>query len=104
MDLWAERTRFHSQNPDIAFVAPFENSGEAVGVTMPHPHGQIYAMPFIPPTVEKELSAALEFSAKDKDGCLFCELLEGRTEGARTNSRGKRFFRRFRSLCRALSC
>jgi UDPglucose--hexose-1-phosphate uridylyltransferase len=33
-------------------------------------------MPFIPPTVEKELSAALEFSAKDKEGCLFCRLLE----------------------------
>ncbi|MFL6450758.1 MAG: galactose-1-phosphate uridylyltransferase [Bryobacteraceae bacterium] len=77
VDLWTERTRFHSQNLDIAFVAPFENSGEAVGVTMPHPHGQIYAMPFIPPTVQKELSAALEFSVKDKDACLFCRLLDG---------------------------
>jgi UDPglucose--hexose-1-phosphate uridylyltransferase len=80
IDLWTERTRFHGQNPDIAFVAPFENSGEAVGVTMPHPHGQIYAMPFIPPTIEKELSAALEFSGKDKKGCLFCELLKRELE------------------------
>ena len=77
VNLWTERTRFHAQNPDIAFVAPFENSGEAVGVTMPHPHGQIYAMPFIPATVEKELSAALEFSAKHAGACIFCKLLEG---------------------------
>lgn len=77
VNLWTERTRFHAQNPDIAFVAPFENSGEAVGVTMPHPHGQIYAMPFIPATVEKELSAALEFSVKDAGACIFCKLLEG---------------------------
>jgi UDPglucose--hexose-1-phosphate uridylyltransferase len=76
VDLWTERTRFHAQNPDISFVAAFENCGEAVGVTMPHPHGQIYAMPFIPPTVEKELSAALEFSGNDKNACLFCRLLE----------------------------
>jgi UDPglucose--hexose-1-phosphate uridylyltransferase len=76
VDLWAERTGFHARNPDIAFVAVFENSGEAVGVTMPHPHGQIYAMPFIPPTVEKEMAAAVEFSGRDKSRCLFCELLE----------------------------
>jgi UDPglucose--hexose-1-phosphate uridylyltransferase len=76
VDLWTERTRFHLQNEDIVFVAPFENSGEAVGVTMPHPHGQIYAMPFIPATVQTELSAALEFSGKDKNLCLFCKLLE----------------------------
>ena len=33
IDLWTQRTRDHSQNPDIAMVAVFENCGEAVGVT-----------------------------------------------------------------------
>src|SRR5947209_13723929 len=49
IDVWRRRTADHAANPDIALVAAFENCGEAVGVTMPHPHGQIYSMPFIPP-------------------------------------------------------
>jgi len=71
IDVWTSRTQFHSENPDIAMVAVFENCGEAVGVTMPHPHGQIYAMPFVSPIVQKELEAASEH----KGGCLFCDLL-----------------------------
>jgi len=31
-----------------AYVMPFENRGEQVGVTLPHPHGQIYSFPFVP--------------------------------------------------------
>ncbi len=62
VDLWTERTRQHAENPDIALVAAFENCGAAVGVTMPHPHGQIYAMPFISPNIQKELASALEYA------------------------------------------
>ena len=74
--LWTERTRQHSENPDIAVVAAFENCGEAVGVTMPHPHGQIYAMPFIPPTLATELRAANEYARTNGGSCIFCRLLE----------------------------
>src|SRR5579875_385339 len=74
--LWTERTREHAQNPEIALVAAFENCGEAVGVTMPHPHGQIYAMPFIPPIVQKELASAREYSDANGGECLFCRLLQ----------------------------
>ena len=56
-------------------VAAFENCGEAVDVTMPHPHGQIYAMPFISPTVEKEIQAAAKHAGKNGGECLFCHLL-----------------------------
>jgi len=76
VDLWAERTRHHAANPDIALVAVFENCGEAVGVTMPHPHGQIYAMPFIPPIVEKEIASARQFAQTHNGDCLLCRLLE----------------------------
>jgi UDPglucose--hexose-1-phosphate uridylyltransferase len=75
VDLWTERTRQHSQNPEIDLVAAFENCGEAVGVTMPHPHGQIYAMPFISPLVQKELASAREYADANKGDCLFCQLL-----------------------------
>ena len=77
VDLWTERTAQHARNPEIALVAVFENCGEAVGVTMPHPHGQIYAIPFIPPTVQKELASAREFAEANSGKCLFCALLEG---------------------------
>jgi UDPglucose--hexose-1-phosphate uridylyltransferase len=76
VDLWTERTRDHALDPDIAVVACFENCGEAVGVTMPHPHGQIYAMPFIPPLVQRELAAAQEYAGMHGGNCLFCRLQE----------------------------
>ena len=75
VDLWTERTRQHAENPDIALVAVFENCGEAVGVTMPHPHGQIYAFPFIAPIVQKELASTREYADANGGECLFCRLL-----------------------------
>ena len=53
----------------------FENCGEAVGVTMPHPHGQIYATPFLGPTVEKEVESTRQYSQTHNGACLFCDLL-----------------------------
>jgi UDPglucose--hexose-1-phosphate uridylyltransferase len=75
IDIWTARTGDHSRNPEIAMVAVFENCGEAVGVTMPHPHGQIYAMPFVSPVVETELEAANEYRMSYQGECLFCHLL-----------------------------
>ncbi len=46
-------------NAGAAFVLPFENRGEEVGVTLLHPHGQIYALPVIPSV---QLSAAKTFA------------------------------------------
>src|ERR1700761_8081540 len=71
VDLWTKRTAEHVSNPDIALVAVFENCGEAVGVTMPHPHGQIYAMPFVSPVVEKEIESMRRYSGK----CLICDMM-----------------------------
>lgn len=75
VDVWTERTSQLAKNVDIAFVAVFENCGEAVGVTMPHPHGQIYAMPFIAPNVEKEIASAQQYAEKHAGECIFCALL-----------------------------
>ena len=81
VDLWTERTRQLTENPDIALVAIFENCGEAVGVTMPHPHGQIYAMPFIAPMVEKEIASAQKYSEGHGGECIFCALLREELKG-----------------------
>ena len=84
IDLWTTRTKYHAENPGIALVAVFENCGEAVGVTMPHPHGQIYAMPFVSPVIQKELEAAGEYRSSHSGACLFCDLLAGELrQGAR---------------------
>jgi UDPglucose--hexose-1-phosphate uridylyltransferase len=70
--LWTRRSQELAARPDIAYVFIFENTGEAIGVTMPHPHGQIYAFPFVPPLVQRELDAAAA-----GDGCLYCRILSG---------------------------
>lgn len=69
VDLWTRRTVELQSLPDVKHIMIFENAGEAVGVTMPHPHGQIYAFPFVPPRVEKELASV----AKSKE-CLYCRI------------------------------
>jgi len=75
VDVWTKRTAEHAANPEIAMVCVFENCGDAVGVTMPHPHGQIYAIPFIAPTVEKEIESARLHAETSGGECLFCRLL-----------------------------
>jgi UDPglucose--hexose-1-phosphate uridylyltransferase len=59
----------------IDYVFIFENKGEEVGVTLHHPHGQIYAYPFIPPIIEQELDSSKEYLEKE-GRCLFCKTLE----------------------------
>jgi len=49
IEAWAHRTAALSAMPGIEQVFPFENRGAEIGVTLPHPHGQIYAYPFITP-------------------------------------------------------
>src|SRR5262249_19665106 len=44
--VWQDRYRELGSRHEIAYVYIFENKGEAVGVTLNHPHGQIYAFPF----------------------------------------------------------
>jgi UDPglucose--hexose-1-phosphate uridylyltransferase len=54
---WQEQMRELADNPDVAFVLIFENKGEVVGVSNPHPHCQIYATNFTFKYIETELVA-----------------------------------------------
>ncbi|MBN9190807.1 MAG: galactose-1-phosphate uridylyltransferase [Microbacterium sp.] len=49
IEAWSDRTAALSALPGVEQVFPFENRGEAIGVTLGHPHGQIYAYPYITP-------------------------------------------------------
>jgi UDPglucose--hexose-1-phosphate uridylyltransferase len=55
VEVWAERTAELGARADVEYVLPFENRGVEVGVTLHHPHGQIYAYPFVPPVAATQL-------------------------------------------------
>lgn len=61
LEAWKDRTAELSKLPYIEHIAPFENRGEEVGVTLSHPHSQIYAYSYIPSRVEMMLSAAQDY-------------------------------------------
>lgn len=75
VDLWVERFEALSADEKIKYVFIFENRGDVVGVTMPHPHGQIYGYPFLPKKLELEADNAKKHLA-EKGKCLFCDMLE----------------------------
>ena len=60
MTAWRDRTKEISTMPNIVQVVPFENRGEEVGVTIHHPHGQIYAYSYLTPRTEKLLRVATD--------------------------------------------
>lgn len=75
VDLWTERFIALSRDSKIKYVFIFENRGEVVGVTMPHPHGQIYGYPFIPKKIQLELEAFQQHSEQYGE-CLMCRFLQ----------------------------
>jgi UDPglucose--hexose-1-phosphate uridylyltransferase len=70
MWVWRQRYEELGAREDVAYVLIFENRGVEVGTTLHHPHGQIYAFPFLPPVAVAELSADERLG-----GCATCELL-----------------------------
>lgn len=66
----AERTKELSKNGLIQYVLPFENKGVEMGVTLHHPHGQIYSYPFIPPVQERFLESMKEHWTKNKNSLI----------------------------------
>ena len=62
--VWQEQYRELASHPEINHVLIFENKGEAVGVSNPHPHCQIYATNFIFKTIETEVRASRNYRAE----------------------------------------
>jgi UDPglucose--hexose-1-phosphate uridylyltransferase len=75
-EVWTDRYRDLSRRRGIRYVFIFENRGEQVGVTLHHPHGQIYAYPFIPPVAATELR-------RQSSDCLQCRLIADELKGRR---------------------
>jgi UDPglucose--hexose-1-phosphate uridylyltransferase len=83
IEAWADRTAELGALPEVAQVFCFENRGEEIGVTLSHPHGQIYAYPFVPPRLRRQLESARRYRDRT-GGCLHCALLDAeRRDGRR---------------------
>lgn len=70
LQVWGDRTRIISQHTHIQYVLPFENKGVEVGVTLHHPHGQIYAYPFVPPVPARMGAMQMTFYQQRQRGLL----------------------------------
>ncbi|MCW4020037.1 MAG: galactose-1-phosphate uridylyltransferase [Candidatus Bathyarchaeota archaeon] len=75
IDLWTQRFMELGGRDYVKYVFIFENKGEIIGVTLNHPHGQLYAFPFIPPRIQKELMSSRRYW-KRTGVCLFCRIIE----------------------------
>jgi UDPglucose--hexose-1-phosphate uridylyltransferase len=81
VDLWQNRYMELGTEPFVKYIFIFENRGEVIGVTLPHPHGQIYAYPYIPASVERRLEGSRRFYL-EKGRCLFCETITREKEAS----------------------
>src|SRR6266542_2959586 len=70
IDVWADRYKALGARGDVQYVFPFENRGVEVGVTLQHPHGQIYAYPFVPPIPARELAQQRAYYDEHHRGLL----------------------------------
>ncbi|WP_299088532.1 galactose-1-phosphate uridylyltransferase [uncultured Microbacterium sp.] len=84
IEAWADRTAALSALPGVEQVFPFENRGEAIGVTLQHPHGQIYSYPYVTPRTTRLLDS-IHRTAPD----LFQRILEFEQQGPRVLLRGE---------------
>lgn len=82
IEAWVDRTRELSKLPGIKLVFPFENRGPEIGVTLQHPHGQIYSYPFLPPRTQAIVDRAKAYRAEaGRD--LFDDVLAAELRGER---------------------
>ncbi|MFW6640275.1 galactose-1-phosphate uridylyltransferase [Nocardiopsis algeriensis] len=79
VEAWVDRTRALSALPGVEQVFCFENRGAETGVTLHHPHGQIYAFPFVPPRTERVLDSAAAHRERT-GGDLFADVLRAEQE------------------------
>ena len=91
VEVWADRYAELGALEYVKYVFVFENKGEAIGVTLHHPHGQVYGYPFVPPRPERELKAAGDYH-EEHGGCLHCDVLtQEHADGRRVLHKGEHF-------------
>jgi UDPglucose--hexose-1-phosphate uridylyltransferase len=89
VDAWADRTEALGRVAHVEQVYPFENRGIEIGVTLAHPHGQIYAYPFVTPRTRRQLDSARSYRERTWRN-LFADVLAAeQAAGERVVARGE---------------
>ncbi len=89
IEAWADRTTALNALPQVEQVFCFENRGAEIGVTLDHPHGQIYAYPFVTPRTRRMLDSARRHQTRTGGRNLFADILAAeRKAGTRIVSEG----------------
>ncbi|CAN5171043.1 galactose-1-phosphate uridylyltransferase [soil metagenome] len=91
VDLWALRFDELSADKDVKYIFPFESRGEEVGVTIHHPHGQIYAYPFIPLKIKTELENSLKHYKSTGNSLLLDMVATEMQDGRRMVTQNEHF-------------
>lgn len=87
LDVWADRYRELGRDESVCYVMPFENKGQVIGVTLSHPHGQVYGYSDIPPRPARELRAAGAHHART-GRCVQCDVVAAELGGPRLVAAG----------------
>ncbi len=80
--VWQEQYLDLGDRPEVRHVLMFENKGEVVGVSNPHPHGQIYATGFVFKTIEIEAAVARNY-LREKGRVLFQDIIASERQDGR---------------------
>jgi UDPglucose--hexose-1-phosphate uridylyltransferase len=86
VEAWADRTAALSALPGIQQVYVFENRGKEIGVTLHHPHGQIYAYPYVTPRTSRLLDSVNAYGPQ-----LMADILAFEQKSERVLIRGEHF-------------
>lgn len=89
--VWADRFEELGQRDYVDYVLIFENKGREIGVTLSHPHGQIYAYPFVPPIPAKEIDSARRYHVKNGRNLYDDIILSEQEDGRRVVARNEHF-------------
>ncbi len=80
---WRDRSLALSRLPGVQQVFCFENSGADIGVTLDHPHGQIYAYPFVTPRTARMLTSVADYRSRTGGNLFDDRLADELADGSR---------------------
>jgi UDPglucose--hexose-1-phosphate uridylyltransferase len=89
MAAWTDRTAELSRLPGVQQVYCFENRGPEIGVTLSHPHGQVYAYPFITPRTSRMLGAVRAYRERTGRDLFDDQIAAERADGSRIVAAGR---------------
>ncbi len=88
MAAWVDRSAELSRLPGVEQVYCFENRGEAIGVTLSHPHGQIYAYPYVTPRTDRMLQSVASYQRETGRNLFDDTIAAERADSARVVAEG----------------